>query len=377
MTRAAFFFGAGISKPSGKPLAPEITRAALEDEWHLSTDRRFCPGRKQNPHHVRCVEDSVTPLVQQFLAILKHMAAYCISELSRASTPRAVHYEDFFSLAEQVFRAEDDHAPNLVLAELLLRVRRDAASLYGGFEVWPSGGLGLAGLAETTCDFLHWVVYHKLSTNVTPRAGLAFLSDTAKQVEELDIFTLNHDVLIEDQLKATYSHFEDGFADSQHGEFRAFSGWPRSNRKKIRLFKLHGSINWYIYDFPNLTAPTPLRKYAIPLKGPSHSRDQTGTVLKPVDVKAAFLSGTVVKERRYGTGMFADLFAEFRRHLSLHNQLICCGYGFGDTGINNHIHNWLSGSLNGSKKLIVFTEEQEQRFFENKPIWMQTLEHFK
>ena len=65
-----------------------------------------------------------------------------------------------------------------------------------------------------------------------------------------------------------------------------------------------------------------------------HSKDQHGDFVHPVEWKAAFLSGTIVKELRYGVGLWAELFSAFRFHLASHTHLICCGYGFGDTGVN-------------------------------------------
>jgi hypothetical protein len=174
---------------------------------------------------------------------------------------------------------------------------------------------------------------------------------------------------VEDQLKETGFglDYEDGFGD-RRGDVRAFSFWPEQNRKKVRLFKLHGSINWYFYNFPGWAY-----QCAIPDTDPSHSRDQNGRLLIPAEPKAAFLSGTVVKELRYGTGLFGEIFSQFRRHLGRHKHLVLCGYGFGDTGINNRIHQWLCDSLDGSNKLIVLHEGSEQDFFEDKPLWMQEL----
>lgn len=368
MKRAAFFFGAGISKASKKPVASDITRSALQDQWYLAGEMVFLPGPKPNLYRVQALEDSVTPVVQQFLLKLKDMGSDYITELSQPQTAREIHYEDLFSLAEQAFRSESDYVPNLAVVEFLRRLRKETSLLHSGFK-GTAGGTGLSELAETACDFLHWVVHHKLFNNEGPRSGLDSVTDTAKQVDELDIFTLNHDLLVEGQLRATDLDYEDGFADRNHGEFSVFSGWPECTRKRVRLFKLHGSINWYPYDFPGWA-----RQYAIPDNDPSHCHDQNGRILKPVGGKAAFLSGTVVKEQRYGIGLFGDLFSEFRRHLGRHKHLICCGYGFGDTGINNRIYQWVCDSLDGSNTLIILSQDSEQTFFEDKPFWMQNLQ---
>jgi hypothetical protein len=252
----AFFFGAGISRVSGKPLAPDITRSALAGQWHLHTDQNFYPGLPPNP----AFPDTVTPVVQKFLGVVNDIAADYIIELARTPTPRQPHYEDLFSLAYQASRPEVDHTPNLAVVEFLRRLRAQASYLYGSFNS-PTGGSGVVGLAEAACHFLHWVVYHMLTSGTQLPSGLDAITDVANNIDELDIFTLNHDLLIEAQCKANGIAFEDGFA-YRRGELRAFSSWPENARKKVRLFKLHGSVNWFLYDFPDF--PGRARQYAIP-----------------------------------------------------------------------------------------------------------------
>ena len=364
MKRAAFFFGAGISKASGKPLASEITERALRTQWHLTSKNDFLPG----PEPSFAPSDSVTPAVQRFLTILYSISGEYILELSRTPVPRKAHYEDLFSLAEQAFRPASDHVPNLAVVEFLRRLRAETFSLHTGFRWDGSGGVGFAGLAEAACDFLHAVVHHLLTAGDNPRAGLDVIPAAARCVDEVDIFTLNHDLLIESQCHAEGIAYEDGFAN-RRGEIDAFSFWSHDAREKVRLFKLHGSVNWYLYEFSGHE-----RQYGIPRNGPYHSKDENGRALAPLlGGKAAFLSGTIVKEQHYGNGLFGELFSEFRQHLRYHKHLICCGYGFGDTGVNNRLLQWLCDSMNGSNRLVILhdtSETRESELFDNAPIWL-------
>jgi hypothetical protein len=360
--RAAFFFGAGISRASGKPLAPEITKSALSGHWHLHTDQNFYPGKNPNP----ACSDELTPTVQKFLFEISEIAKDYIVEVSRTPRPREPHYEDLFSLAHQAAHSKLDHTPNLAVVEFARRLRARTSPLHIEFKS-PQGGRGFAGLAESACDFLHWVVHHELAKDGNKRAGLHAITDTAKAVDELDIFTLNHDVLIEAQCRSANILYEDGFAD-RRGELLAFSWWPQDKREKVRLFKLHGSVNWFLYAFPGWA-----RQYAIPDKEAFHSRDENGNLVRPVEWKAAFLSGTVVKEQLYGVGFFGDLFTAFRQHLGTHKHLIFCGYGFGDPGINNRIDQWLHDRLDGSNRIVVLNSGSEADYFADKPYWLQDL----
>jgi hypothetical protein len=136
----------------------------------------------------------------------------------------------------------------------------------------------------------------------------------------------------------------------------------------VHLVKLHGSLNWFLYDFPGWA-----RQYAIPDGDAFHTRDQHGQMLKNVTTKAAFLSGTIVKEQLYGIGFFGDIFAAFRRRLAFHQHLVFCGYGFGDPGINSRIYQWTCDRLNGSNRIVVLTEQSPTEFFIDKPYWLDGL----
>ena len=132
------------------------------------------------------------------------------------------------------------------------------------------------------------------------------------------------------------------------------------------MFKLHGSLNWYLFDFPGWA-----RQYAIPAKADyQHCHDQMGRLVTPVEWKAAFLSGTVVKEQRYSTGVFGELFAGFRSHLAAHHTLICCGYGFGDPGVNQRIYQWACDRLDGSNIIVVLSPQDPSNYLSDKPYWM-------
>ena len=363
--QAAFLFGSGISIPSKVPSVYQITDAARDEDWHLTTLKTFEPGVDPNPLST----DAVTPSVKAFLATLTTYAADCLNELKHLHGSRRPHYEDLFSLAEQAARPETDHAPNLAVVEFVRRLRKDTESLHLNFKGGSGVHDGFVGLAEAACDFLHWVVHHKLRCAGGTRIGLELISQIAREVEALDLFTLNHDVLVEPQLKADgITELEFGFHDHTHCECAVFSAWPAQEchpRKTVRIFKLHGSLNWYRYDFPDGS-----RQYAIPDGDPYHCHDQNKRLLTPVDWKAAFLSGTVVKEQRYATGPWEHLFANFRSHLSKHTHLMCCGYGFGDTGINQRVVQWMHDRPPPGNRLVILTPEPPDPYFVDKPVWL-------
>lgn len=366
--KAAFFFGSGISLASYPPGVASvwgITDSIFNADWHFTTAKTFAAGPNPNP----LIPDDVTPAVKEFLKCVKNCADEYIKALSKRRPARPLHYEDLFSLAEQASRPELDHVQNLAVIEFLQRLRRDTLPIHSSFANPVAGSDSFVSLAQTACDFLHWVVDHTLRNMVCSRSGLGLIPIVANSVDELDIFTLNHDTLIEEELSANKLGYESGFGDRTHGSFSVYQpGWSKVPRKAVaRIFKLHGSLDWYLYHFPGWA-----RQYAVPDGDPFHGRDQAGNLVDPVEWKAAFLSGTIVKEQRYGQGFWSELFSAFQDHLSQHRCLIFCGYGFADPGVNMRIHQW-AHNLPGDNKLVILTADDEAKFFSDKPAWMHEL----
>lgn len=372
--KAAFFFGSGISYPSfdrGVASVEGITNALFTDDWHYTTCRTFAHGKKPSPY----IPDEVTPAVQEFLKKVRICADEYIAYLDKTKAPRAAHYEDLFSLAEQASQPESTFVPNLAIIPFLERLRTDTKTVYSSFPNPIAGSDAFVTLAQLSCDYIHWVVDHVLRCRAKTRTGLSLITKTAQAVAELDIFTLNHDTFVEQELKQAGIECETGFSDRKRGPFSVYApGWASSNskmpREKVRLFKLHGSLNWYFYEIPD--HPKPFRQYAIPDTDAYHVRDNMGRDVRSVNWKAEFLSGTIVKEQRYGYGFWSELFWSFQGHLTHHTKLICCGYGFGDPGVNIRLEQW-TRNLPGKNTIVILTPESDAEYFLKKPLWLKQL----
>jgi hypothetical protein len=67
----------------------------------------------------------------------------------------------------------------------------------------------------------------------------------AAEVRELDIFTLNHDLLVEQELADAAIKLADGFGKPGL-HYREFDGAWMADGRKFRILKLHGSLNWFL-----------------------------------------------------------------------------------------------------------------------------------
>jgi len=89
-TRAAFFFGSGISRDSGAPMVDELGDALLNGGWEAHSDLRFYPSKSPSTGEAE--------RAQEFLRIL---AAH-ISPHLRNHEERDANYEDIYGAALQI-----------------------------------------------------------------------------------------------------------------------------------------------------------------------------------------------------------------------------------------------------------------------------------
>ena len=202
-----------------------------------------------------------------------------------------------------------------------------------------------ASLVDRACDLIQFVVYHRLRELDQP-VGMGLFSSAAREFGGIDIFSLNHDLLIEKQFENEGVQYEDGFGE-EDGSGRPFNGSWDSADSGIRLFKLHGSVDWYREGGVDA-------KYLEPPRYPD-------------DVVSNFLTGTIVKEYAYNYGLFNGLFEQFRRRLNDYSTLFCSGYGWADRGINILVRKWLDDEKQVNKVVVLHGNAVTNLW--EKPFW--------
>ena len=212
----------------------KITAALFEDKWRHHTDQTFIPVTEPLPFGLPYWTDYVTPSIQSYLGVLSKIAQDYISSLPRGFNRRP-NYEDLFSLSEQASRPDIEHVPNLAVIEFQRRLKEETESLWTQFRgLTRLSSDAFHDLASSACDYIHWVVHHELSSVTAPRSGLDTLNAVAEAVDKLDVFTLNHDTLIEAEFNDTGISFDDGFSD-RRGDLRVFSRLARKAQRQIRF----------------------------------------------------------------------------------------------------------------------------------------------
>jgi hypothetical protein len=226
----------------------------------------------------------------------------------------------------------------------------------------PPDGTGdrFRSLLNSCRALIQSVVFYELARDVQP-VGLGLFSEMAQQVDQLDIFTLNHDSLLDAQLEAAAVDFTDGFENQQNG-YCIFS--PNWKSASVRLLKLHGALNWRYCRFTNADG-SKWDQTAIFARQVADCRYNKN----PIEVREEFnfLTGTTVKENSYGHDIIGDLFIEFRHLSSQSRTMVFAGYGWGDKGINIRIDQWLRDQR--QNKLIIL-HQGDERLVSEKRFWL-------
>lgn len=195
--------------------------------------------------------------------------------------------------------------------------------------------------------------------------GLGFLSEIAMNVSgDIDILTLNHDYVLETDLKGKGIPFVDGMIENGDIFKWEENGYFDQNRHKISILKLHGGIDWevlaYYTDNGSLTdlqigivKPINAENTSLYIKGIPY--DRIGKNLTR-DFLSAFITGKRSKAIRYNMSYFSDIFSTMGRLLKKHNLLVIAGYGFSDDAINHRIRHWFN--LDENRKVVVFIKDE-------------------
>lgn len=182
----------------------------------------------------------------------------------------------------------------------------------------------------------------------------------SRQEKRVPVFTLNYDSLLEQASDAEQLTLLDGFCGTVESYFHPvcfidFRGHYESRRGRtvsvpyrgvINLYKLHGSLGWYVDQDSNLKRIRP------DMPCPNGWRH---LMIPPQNRKAADT----------GITPYATLWSELRAYLAndksrLLNRLVCVGYGFGD----GHVNAMLDAALQREHfTLIVLTRALSDQAF--------------
>jgi hypothetical protein len=342
------FLGSGTSLKSELPNTHEITYNILSEKWYEHTDQNFYPG--QHPNEYFRASD-ITPRVQKFLNILKEFS----DSYYRDRRDSDSNYEDLFYLCQQINDNQTFEIDNPVIAPFVNQLHNKLV----GLEIYPSippikKRIDIKYLSDRAISLIQSVVWNSLLPQKEP-VGLDLILEIIDKFPTVNIATLNHDLLIEKLFEINHIEYCDGFGKPE-GQIKYFMPNLYDSDDRIKLFKLHGSLNWY--RFREEKNDIIIDKFGMALSNdPSHLRDSNGHFVNVLDGIPLFLTGSYNKMLDYNFGIFRKIHFKFDDALDNTKTIIMSGYGWNDRGINGRIFEWIGSST--ENRIILLHERPE------------------
>ena len=216
--------------------------------------------------------------------------------------------------------------PTPTVEDVLSHIRT-LKSICGNGEIDGFSEELLTKLDHAICEKIRGIVSKDLPTSDTPYHVLASWIQAIPRDKPVEIFTTNYDLLLEQALEEQQVPYFDGFVGSDSAfldlESMAEDDLPA---RWARLWKIHGSINWWMTAKKKIRRSRDARPGEQLLIYPSHLKyDQS---------------------RQMPYYAMLDRLREFLR--SDQCVLLTCGYSFGDEHINAYIGQGLSGNPNAA-----------------------------
>ncbi len=289
------FFGAGASKPLGIPTMAEFTETIIEG---LESLPRLDPKEKMLKDYIPKVRE-IQATVRSFG--LNPDIEAILSVLQGKAKPRKA--------------LEDFGAQVILFAEQYRNIAEDELALVAMTEIEEVIYKRCMQINHRLAVQLYGQLYDTIRDNLTipvTNQGNHYFGQEALQ----RIFTTNYDLALETFLKSRKIGFDDGFHEDGVRDV-AFDGqWSNG---PVFLFKLHGSINYYLKeDGKVVRSDAPLE--TVDLYG---RKIEGRRMIFPTGEKYATLSP------------YYEYLGQLRNALG--NEWVCIvmGYSFRDVAINN------------------------------------------
>ena len=211
---------------------------------------------------------------------------------------------------------ERDGGLNTTVEDMLTHIRV-LRSVAGTDTVRGLTAEELVTLDVAICSCIHKLTDKALPNTKTPYHHTASWVDGARRTNPVEIFTTNYDLLMEQALEDIRVPYFDGFAGARQPFFDILAMEEDELPPRwARLWKLHGSINWYQVPGKGV------------FRGTTTTDDQSTRVIHPSHLKYH-------ESRRMPYLAMVDRLRTFLKQPTA--ALVICGYSFRDEHINEVI----------------------------------------
>lgn len=342
-----FLLGSGFSVPAGLPTAKDLWKMILK-HYKLQLEYEF-----------RSSSVMVKPYTDWWLfPFWKILKSY--------QNENEINYEDFYDrILEEKNREVCITCIREFVSDNMNKYWKDGNGLSLKDSLISSWGDKLVKdykeIVESCINTYQYIIRKSLSSvkidvydNFASIVNNLYLCDS-----HIDIFSLNHDLLVEQILQTWGIKFDDGFDYNNAkkiGKHLFFDVRTSMHEKgNVYLYKLHGSIDLYKYMEKDNNG----YRYAKVVNGdPFMMSDNTIFEMLPY-----FLTGTTAKLKEYDNKYISHLMSLFESVLAKSQKLIMIGYSGNDGRINNMI---FDNYYNWTNAIIISPDANEHPFVKEK-----------
>jgi hypothetical protein len=327
------------------PNVEEITQQVLSGRGYTKASH-FEPENQD-----RLFSPPLHSAVRKVVALLNTLGKEVDRYFSKYAIHRKPNYEDYYYVVTQMCDSlageVDNPAVELLVEKLEVSLLNDDRHIDY--------------CMQQVREYIIDTVWHMLDKKPACCDHLSIFGDACRdpRIDRCDIFSLSHDTHLENYLRDWCKDIDstDGFEPPVNG-FRKWNPTLFDNpSRKLRLFKLHGSINWF--EFAPVDRSRRGGIYGIRTGGRYYQPE--GAEGEPLQRcgfdQPKILVGTFNKLWQYAWPIFADLHTMFYRELPSAERLIVVGYGFGDQGINLRVIQWMDAST--ARRMVVVDPQAE------------------
>lgn len=327
----AFLFGAGVSIPSEIPSTKYITDRIFSGEGIVR-------GMAENYFYGDPKKFDYDPY-QEFIPRIKIFLNLLRIELQEyyKDSNEIVNYEDIYYLLDFFRKNVYGSEKNPAFKYLFKSFESTIKDLFSPIDPIINDKISFERLLSETLRYIEDSVINLLSQRPNNFKGLLLLNQVVSDdiISSTDIFSLNHDTVVENFLYSNNFVFCEGFGKANDG----YRFWDQSLFRldnRINLYKLHGSVDWYYFDETSWTDRRVCKC--------------SSEIIWREPRKPIILIGTYNKLAEYIKSIYLELFCLFYKTLNKHSTIVISGYSFGDKGINEKLFEWL---LTGNNKMII------------------------
>jgi hypothetical protein len=348
--------GAGFSAPAGFPLSSQIgarfTRNNIEMILRMSSSEWYWKdGKDENFTH----NGSINYDYLTFSYILNAFVEEFISNNKG--------FENYESMYQYLMdNCNDSEFNQTVLTKAKQQLTEAYPSLINGenpqadMYLLPFERLALLDLV----DIVNYLIADHLGTRSSSEILKAYGAFTSviREYDTVSIFTLNHDLLLEQILEENRLKYSNGFTKENSEIFfgdQPLLSYQEDFTERIKIYKLHGGIGQYAFHHGtehlsgvsldgDRTYYYTLDYYA--KHGAERKNPKTLETIQSInhDPAPKFLTGTDKMKLIHDDRMYSDFYSRFSDAVISVGDLLVIGYSFQDSHINQQLEN---GSFNG------------------------------